>query len=232
MSKWNDETEATLVELAGEGTVSQDTLESIAEAMEITKRSVGSKLRKMGHDVQKASERASAYTPEQEDEIRAFLSTNHGDYTYAELATKVCDGNFSAKQIQGKILSMELTACVKAAPKKESVKTYTDAEEATVIKGCKAGDFLEAIAKAVNKTVPSVRGKALSLLRAGVIDSLPVQKDKKAAAADPFEGMDTTAKSVAQIAEAIGKTERGVKVMLTNRELSASDYAFKAKAAE
>jgi hypothetical protein len=230
MSKWNDETEATLVKLAGEGTVSQDDLESIAEAMEITKRSVGSKLRKMDYDVQRADERASAYTSEQEDEIRAFLAVNHGTHTYAQLAAEVCDGQFEAKQIQGKILSMELTGCVAPTPKKEVEKKYSDSEQETVLAGCLAGNFLEDIAKEVGKSLASVRGKALSLFRAGSIDSMPTQKNKKATADDPFKAIDTVTKTVEELSALIGKTVRGVKVMLTNRKLSASDYAFKAKA--
>lgn len=236
-NKWNDETEATLeseVALVGGSPVSQEALKQIAESMsgavEFTARSIGSKLRKMGYEVQLASEKVSMFNPAQEDDIRAFLSANCKTHTYAEIANLVCGGQFSAKAIQGKILSMELTDSVKPTPKKESVKTYTDEEEAIVLAGCKAGDFLEDIAKSVGKSDASVRGKALSLLKSGQISALPVQKHKKAAASDPFEGINTEELTVEQISEKIGKTIRGTKVMLTNRKLSASDYVFKEKA--
>lgn len=234
MSNWNEETEATLTSLAGEGQVSQDTLASIADTMEITKRSVGSKLRKMGFDVQKAAERTSTFSAENEDEIRSFLATNDGTHTYAQVAESVCGGAFSAKQIQGKVLSMELTASVAKAPAKASVKTYSDAEEATVISMANAGDFLEDIAAALGKELNSVRGKALSLLRAESISALPKQKNTKEAAADPVAAIkDIASKSVEEIASILGKTERGVKTMLTRRGLNAADYKAKvAKVAE
>ena len=120
---------------------------------------------------------------------------------------------------------MELTDHVKPAPKVESVKTYTDAEEATFIDMVNNGDFVEAIADALGKTVNSVRGKALSLLRTGQINSIPKQEVTKGASkADPFDGIDVAGMSVNDIADAIGKTARGVKTMLTRRGLVAADY--------
>jgi hypothetical protein len=59
---------------------------------------------------------------------------------------------------------------------------------------------------------------------------MPKQRDIKGPAADPLETIgDVAALSVAQIAEKIGKTERGVKTMLTRRGLKASDYDGAAK---
>lgn len=232
MSKWNDETVATLESLAGEGQVSQDTLQSIADEMEITKRSVGSKLRKMGYDVQLASEKASSFSSEDEDAIRAFLSLNHATHTYTQIAEQTCNAKFGAKQIQGKILSMELTACVAPTPAKETVKKYSDAEEAQIVKMCEDGAFLEAIAAKVGRQLASVRGKALSLFKTGAISAVPKQEHVKGTeSTNPFADIKTVDKTVEELAELIGKSVRGVKVMLTNRELSASDYAFKAKAA-
>ena len=120
---------------------------------------------------------------------------------------------------------MELTGHVKPAPKVESVKTYSDAEEATFISMVESGNFVEAIADELGKTVNSIRGKALSLLRTGAISAIPKQEVTKGSAkSDPFENVDVADLTVEQIAEQIGKTARGVKTMLTRRGLVAADY--------
>ena len=192
----------------------------------------------MGYDVELASTRASkSFSPEQEATLSAFVSDNSGEYTYAQIAEHFEGGAFSAKSIQGKILSMELTAHVKPTPKVETVKSYTDAEEATFVKMVNDGAFVEQIADALNRTVNSIRGKALSLLRSGDIDAIPRQETTKGSSkVDPLEELgDISAMTVEAIAEAIGKTARGVKTMLTRRGLVASDYdgaAKKEKAAE
>ena len=129
---------------------------------------------------------------------------------------------------------MELTGHVKPAPIKESVKTYTDAEEAEFISMVQGGAFVEAIAETMGRSVNSIRGKALSLLRAGAIDAIPRQETTKASTTvDPLEAIDNLGDmTVEDIAETIGKTTRGVKTMLTRRGLSASDYDGAAKAAK
>jgi hypothetical protein len=81
--------------------------------------------------------------------------------------------------------------------------------------------------------VNSVRGKALSLLRSGHIDAIPRQETTKGAAKqDPLADLDVADMTVEAIAEAIGKTARGVKTMLTRRGLSAADYDGAAKQAK
>jgi transposase len=129
---------------------------------------------------------------------------------------------------------MELTAHVKPAPKVESTKTYSEAEEETFISMVQNGASVEALAEAMGRSVNSVRGKALSLLRSGEIDAIPRQENTKGSAkSDPLAELgDIAAMTVEQIAEAIGKTARGVKTMLTRRGLSASDYDGAAKAAK
>ena len=141
------------------------------------------------------------------------------------------DGAFSAKSIQGKILSMELTDHVKPAPKVETVRTYTPAEEETFVSMVSDGAYVEAIAEALGKSVNSVRGKAMSLLRSGDIDAIPRQEHTKSSAKeDPLADLgDVSDMTVEAIAEAIGKTARGVKTMLTRRGLTASDYDGAAK---
>lgn len=151
---------------------------------------------------------------------------NSGEYTYAQIADHFDGGAFSAKSIQGKILSMELTDNVKPAPKVETVRTYSVEEEETFVSMVQDGAFVEAIADALDRSVNSVRGKALSLLRSGDIDAIPRQEHTKSATKeDPLADLgDISAMTVDTIAEAIGKTARGVKTMLTRRGLVAADY--------
>jgi len=73
--------------------------------------------------------------------------------------------------------------------------------------------------------------KLFSLLRVSKIEAIPSPKNV-AKAIDPFQGLDTTAHTVAEIATKIEKTERGVKTMLTRRGLVAKDYDGAAKKAK
>ncbi len=126
---------------------------------------------------------------------------------------------------------MELTDAVAPTPKPESTKTYSDEDEATIVRMTGEGAFVEDIAAAVGRAVPSVRGKALSLLRSGAIAAVPKQREVKGQAPDALEALgDVSGLTVAQIAEQLGKTERGVKTMLTRRAVSASDYNGAARA--
>jgi hypothetical protein len=233
LPKWTDERTAQLTEfVGGESPVSQATVAEAAVDLETSTRSISSKLRKMGHDVELASAASSrAFTDAQEATLAAFVSDNSGNYTYAEIASHFEDGAFSAKSIQGKILSMELTGHVKPAPKVEAVRTYSPAEEATFVSMVQDGAFVEAIAAELDRSVNSVRGKALSLLRSGDIDAIPRQETTKGSSKeDPLADLsDIGSMGVEDIAEAIGKTARGVKTMLTRRGLSAADYDGAAK---
>lgn len=233
LPKWTDERTDALTNFVGdESPVSQATVAGAAESLETSTRSVSSKLRKMGFDVELASAASSrAFSDAQEATLAAFVTDNSGTYTYAEIADHFEDGAFSAKSIQGKILSMELTDHVKPAPKVESVRTYSPEEEATFVSMVKDGAFVEAIADALDRSVNSVRGKALSLLRSGDIDAIPRQETTKGASKeDPLAGLtDIGSMTVESIADAIGKTARGVKTMLTRRGLSAADYDGAAK---
>jgi hypothetical protein len=236
LPKWTEERTDQLVSFVGdESPVSQATVAEAAEQLETSTRSVSSKLRKMGHDVELASASASrAFSEAQESTLATFVQDNSGEYTYAQIADNFEGGAFSAKSIQGKILSMELTDHVKPAPKVETVRTYSEAEEETFVQMVNDGAYVEAIADALDRSVNSVRGKALSLLRSGDIDAIPRQEHTKGAAKeDPLADLgDISGMTVEAIAEAIGKTARGVKTMLTRRGLSAADYDGAAKAAK
>ena len=228
LPKWTDERTTQLTEFVGsESPISQATVAEAAADLETSTRSISSKLRKMGFDVQLASASAGkSFTDNQEATLSAFVTDNSGAYTYAEIAGHFEDGTFSPKSIQGKILSMELTSHVKPAPKVEAVRTYTPEEEVIFIKMVKDGAFVEAIAEAMGRSINSVRGKALSFLRTNEIDAIPKQEiTKGSSSVDPLAGLgDLSTQTVEAIAEAIGKTARGVKTMLTRRGLIASDY--------
>jgi len=232
LPKWTDERTQQLTDFVGsESPISQSTVASAAEELETSTRSVSSKLRKMGFDVELASASASkSFTDEQEATLAAFVQDNSGSYTYAEIASNFDGGSFSAKSIQGKILSMELTSHVKPAPKVETVRTYTPEEEGTFVSMVNDGSFVEEIADALGKSVNSIRGKALSLLRSGEINAIPKQKETKGSSkADVLADVDVANHTVEEIADQIGKTVRGVKTMLTRRGLQCSDYNGAAK---
>ena len=235
LPKWTDERTAALTNfVGGESPVSQATVAEAADQLETSTRSISSKLRKMGFDVELASAASGkSFTADQEATLSAFVTDNSGQYTYAQIAEHFEGGAFSPKSIQGKILSMELTDHVKPAPKVESVRTYSADEEATFVSMVNDGAFVEAIAEALGRSVNSIRGKALSLLRSGDIDAIPRQENTKGASnADPLADLDVSDMTVEAIAEPIGKTARGVKTMLTRRGLTAADYDGAAKAAK
>ncbi len=228
LPKWTDErTDALTTFIGDESPVSQATVADAAESLETSTRSISSKLRKMGFEVELASSASSrAFSDEQEAILAAFVTDNSGEYTYADIAGHFEDGAFSPKSIQGKILSMELTDHVKPAPKVEAVRTYTPEEEATFVSMVNDGSFVEAIADSLGRSVNSVRGKALSLLRSGEIGAIPRQEHTLGSSKeDPFASLeDVSSMTVDSIADAIGKTARGVKTMLTRRGLCAADY--------
>jgi transposase len=230
---WTEEREAQLLEAVGdERPVTQETAAAAAEALDVSTRSVSAKLRKMGVEVEKAGPRARKFSEEQEAALVAFLDDNSGDFTYAEIAEQFADGEFSAKQIQGKILSLEMTDSVKPTPKKVAEKKYSEEEEATFVTMARAGKFLEEIAAALDKTLPSVRGKALSLTRTGELEAIPAQRDKAPEKVDYFEDLGAAAiadLTVDQLAEGSGKTPRGVRTILTRRGYDAADYKAKKK---
>ena len=228
LPKWTDERTQQLVDFVGDSSpISQAMVSDAADDLETSTRSVSSKLRKMGYDVELASSVSNrTFSEDQEATLSNFVTDNSGQYTYADIASSFEGGQFSAKSIQGKILSMELTSHVKPAEKPESVRTYSPEEEATFTSMVNDGAFVEEIADALGKTVNSIRGKALSLLRSGDIGAIPKQKETKGSSkADPLaEVSDLGDMTVEAIADEIGKTVRGVKTMLTRRGLTCADY--------
>ena len=235
--KWSDEAIDQLMSIVnGESPVSVDTVERAAEAMGFTTRSIASKLRQLDCEVASmAKEKTSAFTAEQSADLADFVVNNAGNLTYKEIAEAFAGGEFSPKQIQGKLLALELTGSVKPAEKVEVARSYTPAEEAKFIQMADAGSFIEDIATALNKTVASVRGKALSLTRKGQIAKIPAQRVSHAKeTVDPVTalGDKITSMTVADIAKAVDKTERGLRTLLTRRGIKVADYDGAAKKAK
>ena len=228
LPKWTDERTQQLVDFVGDSSpISQAMVSDAADDLETSTRSVSSKLRKMGYDVELASSVSNrTFSEDQEATLSNFVTDNSGQYTYADIASSFEGGHFSAKSIQGKILSMELTSHVKPAEKPESVRTYSPEEENTFTTMVNDGAFVEEIAEALGKSVNSIRGKALSLLRSGDINAIPKQKETKGSSkTDPLADIsDIDTMNVEDIADEIGKTVRGVKTMLTRRGLTCADY--------
>lgn len=234
--KWTDELVAQLKNSVGsESPVSGNSVESLANTLGTTARSVAAKLRQLGYEVASmAKEKVPTFTQEQEDALREFVTINQGALTYKEIAERFQGGAFTAKQVQGKLLAMELTGAVKPAEKVEAARTYSEAEEAKFIEMANSGAYLEDIAVAMNRTVASVRGKALSLTRSKDITRIPAQRDHAAPAEDAITALgDAIATmTVADIAKAIDKTERGVRTTLTRRGIKVADYDGAAKHAK
>lgn len=226
--KWNDENVAILRGIVGsESPVSAATVEAAAAKLEVSVRSVASKLRQLDIEVASlAKEKVSTFTGEETDALSKFVNDNAGVYTYKEIAEQF-PGGFTAKQIQGKLLALELTDKVKPTEKVEVARTYTEAEEATFVEMANRGAFIEDIAAALGKEVASVRGKALSLTRAELIKEIPKQKESHAKnVIDPVValGEAIATMTVAAIAAAVDKTERGVRTLLTRRGIKVADY--------
>lgn len=246
---WNAENTAQLQTIANaiEGTILQSHLPAIVEEMDgPTQRAVSSKLRSLNYTVQKADEaKVPAWSVDETEGLVDFVTSNEGAYTYAEFAAQYLGGKFSTKQVQGKLLSLELTDKVKPTPKAEAVsaKTYSDDEEAVFIEMANADASIEAIADKLGRSIAQVRGKALSLMGQERIAGIPKTANSVAkASVGIFDGIDVETMTVAEIAEAKGKTERGIKGALSRQGLNCQDYkgadrkakaeAKKAKAAD
>lgn len=233
--KWTeDRTNELLNIVAGVDEVGQDLIAKAAETLDTTTRSVSSKLRKLGRKVVSLAEaKTSKFTETETAQLVDFVQNNPNTYTYAEIAEAFANGRFSAREVQGKILSLEMHGLVNRAPVKEVVRKYSEAEEAVFVKMAKSGAFLEDIAAELNRDLNSVRGKALSLSRSIEGFSIPAQRESYAkAAVDAFANVDVANSTVEEIAAATNKTVRGVKTILTRRGLVAKDYDGAKKAAK
>lgn len=226
---WSDEAvNALLAAVGNESPVSAASVEAAATALGKSTRSIASKLRQLDREVASlAVVKAPAFTSDEGAALAEFVTARAGLLTYKEIAEKFADGKFNAKQIQGKLLALELTGSVKPAEKVEAVRTYTEAEELKFVSMANSGKFIEDIAEAMGKSVSSVRGKALSLTRSGQISKIPAQRESHAKdTTDPVTalGDKIATMTVAEIASAVDKTERGLKTLLTRRGINCADY--------
>jgi hypothetical protein len=225
--EYTEEMVARLQEVA-KVAITEESIEALMTEFDFPRRSVTAKLRKLGFDVPKKPGAAPIFSADETESLAEFLEDNSGEHTAEEIAAHFSEAwgrEVTARQINGKALSMEKTGDIKPAEKKVTPRTYSEADEATIAKLVGEGKFLEDIAAAIGREVNSIRGKLLSMgLKA-------VQRDKKSTKSDPYEGIeDMLDKSVEEIANAFDKTVRGVKTVLTRRGLSCSDYTPKAAA--
>jgi hypothetical protein len=226
MSKfeYTDEMVAEMHSQADSG-VTEATIETLMEDFGFPRRSVTAKLRKLGFDVPKKPGAAPVFSADETEALSEFLADNSGVHTADEIAASFADGKFTARQINGKALSLEMTSHVKPAEKKVTPRTFSEEEEGQIETMVEDGKYLEEIAESLGRTVNSIRGKLLSMgLRA-------VQRDKKTSKSDPYEGIeDMLDMTVEEIADHFDKTVRGVKTVLTRRGLSCTDYTPKSVA--
>jgi hypothetical protein len=226
---WSDESVATLLGIVGnQNPVTVDAVTQAAEALGKSTRSIASKLRQLDREVASlAKEKTSVFTAEEGQDLADFVEANAGVLTYKQIAENFMDGKFSAKQIQGKLLALELTGSVKPSEKVEAQRTYTEAEESKFISMAQAGQFIEDIAAALGKTVASIRGKALSLTRSNQISKIPAQRESHAKdTVDPVTALGDRihTMTVDEIAAAVDKTPRGLRTLLTRRGIKVADY--------
>jgi hypothetical protein len=228
MGKYNysDEQEARMNTVFADGVTEEKIQELVAE-FDYPRRSVTAKARKLGFDVPAKPKAAPVFSEAQTDALVARLEAGDGSETAEQIAADFDGGQFTARQINGKALSLEMTGNIKPAEKKETPKTFTPEQEEVIRTMVADGAFIEDIAEAVSKPVPSVRGKLLSMsLKAP-------QRDHKQSKSDAYEGIAElcAGMSVDELADHFDKTPRGVRVVLTRRGLSAKDYEPKEKSA-
>lgn len=203
--------------------VTEEVIVNLCDTFEFPRRSITAKLRKLGYDVPKKPGEAPAFDAAETEALKQFLSDNDGTLTSQEVADQFMDGKFTSRQINGKVLSMEMTDNLKKTEKKVVPKSYSDEESSTVQTMAEDGAFIEEIAAKVSKSVASVRGKLLSL------GLTAPQKEKAVAKPGAYDGIEAVAAemTVAELAEKYEKSERGVKTVLSKRKLVCKDYTPK-----
>ena len=133
MSKfeYTEDMVARMHDVAGAG-VTEESIEGLMEEFDFPRRSVTAKLRKLGYDVPKKPGAAPVFSADETDALASFLESNSGNMTAEEIAADFMGGKFTARQINGKALSLEMTSHVKPAEKKITPRTYSDEEEAKI----------------------------------------------------------------------------------------------------
>ena len=105
MSKFDytDEMVARM-EAASSSGVTEEVIQGLCDEFEFPRRSVTAKLRKLGFDVPKKPGAAPVFSPEETEALSSFLTSNSGANTAEEIAETFADGQFTARQINGKAL--------------------------------------------------------------------------------------------------------------------------------
>ena len=231
--KWTEDRVATLLSIVGTDTNTQVSVSNVtaaSEALDVSAKSVAAKLRNLDYTVESlAVKTAPTFTQDEADTLAAFVTSHSGQYTFAEITAKVFAHNpdISPRQVQGKLLHLELTEHVAPSPKVDTPKKFTDAEEATIIQMASGGAFLEDIAEALGRSLNQIRGKCLAISRAVEGFSIPKQRESYAAA-EKVDVISTITNidslTVQEIAEISGKSERGVRTILTHRGITCADH--------
>lgn len=224
--EYNEDMVAKIHETLDGVDVTEEHIQGFVDEFGFPRRSVAAKLRKMGFDVPTKEKAAPRFSAEETAALIDFLNDNKGEMTSEQVSKAFADGKFTPAQINGKLLSLELTDAVLPAEKKVTPKKFSEEEEATIAEMVESGAFIEDIAAALGKEVPTIRGKLLSMKL-----SAPQKVKKEATTKDAYEGIEEMAENmtVEQLAEHFGKTTRGVKTVLSRRGLAASDYTPKEK---
>lgn len=229
MSKiWTEELTAKLVSIVGQDTdteISQEVISQTAESLDVGVKNVATKLRHMGYPTEKVAT-ASVWPDEDTSKLHDYLTNNSGVSTAAETATQLFGEKYSQAQVRGKALSMNLASNFKKVEPKVAESKYTEDETNLIISMTQDGKSIEDISAAIDKEVNSIRGKCLSLVQKNLIEKIPYTSQLKQttvqSAIDTVE--DVTVMTVADIAVAIERTEKGVKAILTNRGLDCVDW--------
>lgn len=217
--KYTEEMVARMSEVFAGG-VTEDKIQSLVEEFGYPRRSVTAKARKLKFDVPTKPKDAPAFSEEETSALVSFLESNSGTYTAEEIAETFAEGKFTARQIGGKALSLEMTAHIRPAEKKVTPKTFTEEQEARIVELVNSGAFLEDIAADLGKEVASVRGKLLSMqLKA----PQKVKKESKSESYPELEALAPTM-TVEELAEHYGKSARGVKTAISRRKIQGKDW--------
>ena len=132
--EYTEDMVARMEQVCGNG-INEDIIVSLCEEFDFPRRSVTAKLRKLGYDVPTKPKAAPAFDEAETQALTEFLEGNSGVHTAEEIAAHFSDAwgrEITSRQVNGKALSLEMTAHIKPAEKKVTPRTYTEAEEAQI----------------------------------------------------------------------------------------------------
>ena len=158
--KWTDERTDTLTNLVGsESPVTQAMVSSTATALDTTTRSVSSKLRKMGFDVELASaSHTKAFSDSEEATFLEMVSNNAFVEEIADALGK------SINSVRGKALSFLRNGDISAIPAQKESRAASKVDALDAI-GDITSMTIEQIAESIDKTA---RGVKTMLTRRGL----------------------------------------------------------------